>query len=79
MKITTNALQIGDTLQQTGLTYCEADNTYTPYTYTLQAALGLGLCRIRARYYYLPSALPCRPPQHQLQLAALEGLKVRLA
>lgn len=45
MNITTNALQIGDTLQLTGLTYCEADNTYTPYTYTVKA----WACAVRSR------------------------------
>ena len=45
MNITTNALQIGDTLQQTGLSYCEADNTYTPYTYTVRA----WACAMRSR------------------------------
>jgi hypothetical protein len=40
-----NALQIGDTLQLTGLSYCPDDNTYTPYTYTRKA----WACAMRSR------------------------------
>jgi hypothetical protein len=37
MKHLTNALQIGDIYLQTGYSYCEDDNTYTPYTYEMRA------------------------------------------
>ena len=45
MNITTNALRIGDEIQQTSLSYCEADNTYTPHSYTVQA----WACPMRSR------------------------------
>jgi len=61
MNITTNALQIGDTLQQTGLSYCEADNSYVPYTYTVRA----WACAMRSR-------LP-QPPEPADLLAAMFG------
>lgn len=33
----TNALQIGDTYQRTGYSYCADDNSHTPYTYETRA------------------------------------------
>jgi hypothetical protein len=32
-----NAQQIGTEIPRQGLSYCEDDNTYTPYTYTMKA------------------------------------------
>lgn len=61
MNITTNALQIGDPLQLVGLHYCEADNTYTPYTYTVRA----WACPMRTR-------LP-QPPEPVELFAAMFG------
>lgn len=53
MNITTNALQIGDALQLVGLNYCEDDNTYTPYTYTVRA----WACPMRSRLPQPPEPL----------------------
>ena len=61
MNITTNALQIGDTLQRTGHTYCSDDNTYTLYTYTVRA----WACAMRSR-------LP-QPPEPVDLFAAMFG------
>jgi len=32
-----HAYQIGTEIPREGLSYCEDDNTYTPYTYTMKA------------------------------------------
>ncbi len=57
----TNALQIGDTYQRTGYSYCADDNTYTPYTYQATA----WACAMRSR-------LP-QPPEPEDLYAALFG------